>query len=75
MAKIFSEFEFYSPMLDAQAVRLSVPDGCGGEYYAIVAKPAAGKSFRELRERALSAIQAAIDSGLDPGEVEVNTDG
>lgn len=71
MSRVYSTYEFYSPILDSAAVRISVPDGRGGEFFAIVSRPAPGKSWREVRDRALNAIESAMESGLDPGEVEV----
>ena len=66
----YSEFTFYSPMLDSQAMRISVSDGKTGEYFAIV-PVVTGKAFRNLRMTALNAIESAIDSGLYPGQVPV----
>lgn len=68
---IYSEFNFYSPILDSDALRISSSDSQGGEFFVIVAKPATGRSVRELREKSLRAIESAIESGLDPGEVHL----
>ena len=67
----YREFRFYSPDLDANAVRLSLADDQGREYYAIVPVAAVGKSWREQREATLSAIDDAIAEGQSPGEVKV----
>lgn len=72
MNNTYSEFEFYSPMLDCQCTRISVSDGRTGEYFVIMPNPGYGKSLRLQRSKALSAIEAAIDANLIPGEIQVN---
>lgn len=67
----YREFRFYSSTLDADAVRLSLADDQGREYYAIVPVSAPGKSWREQREATLNAIDDAIAEGKQPGEVKV----
>jgi len=67
----YSEFSFYSPILDSQALRISVSDGRNGEYFAVISKPPIGKSLREAREKALSSIEAVIEAGFPPCEVLV----
>lgn len=69
--RTYSEFSFYSPLLDRQAIRLSMSDDFGGEHFAIVPLPETGKSLRELRDRVLMAIESSIDSGLAPGQIPV----
>ena len=69
--RTYSEFEFYSPILDSRCLRISVGDGQTGEFFAIIPVPAMGRSLREARDRALNAIESAMDLGLLPGEVKV----
>lgn len=64
----YSEFRFWSPILDADAVRLSMSGTKGGEFFVII-RADDGKKYRERRDRALGLIQQAIDEGLEPGEV------
>lgn len=71
----YSEFSFYSIVLDSDCLRISVSDGRTGEYFAIVPKPSSGKSLAKARELALNAIEAHIDAGLLPGEIKVSLDG
>jgi hypothetical protein len=70
----YSEFEFYSPILDSVCLRVSVSDGHIGEFFAIVPKPSQGSSLRELRNRVLNAIEAAMEANLLPGEVKIDLD-
>jgi predicted RNase H-like HicB family nuclease len=71
-AYTYSEFSFYSIFHDCDCIRLSVSDGKTGEYFVIVPDPGYGKSLRKAREKALSAIEAAIDADLPPGEIKVS---
>lgn len=64
-----SEYFFWSPTLGADAVRFSVPDDHGREYYAICPITGTGKPLRELRERIALRIYDAIEAGAEPGEV------
>jgi hypothetical protein len=70
-SRSYSEFSFYSPVLDSECLRISVSDGRTGEYFAIVPKPSQGKSLSKAREDALNAIEAYMDSGYPPGEVKI----
>lgn len=64
----FREFRFWSPIMDCDAIRISMPGPLGGEFFSII--PAAdGRRYRERREEALAMIELAIRSGLEPGEV------
>ncbi len=63
------EYFFWSPTLGTDAVRFSVPDAHGREYYSIRPIHGAGKSLRELREHVALRIHDAIESGTEPGEV------
>lgn len=64
----YNELSFYSPLLDADACRLSVVDANGGEHFAIVPIEE-GKSWRMARSKALGYIVDHIEAGHDPGEV------
>lgn len=64
----FSEFRFWSPMLDAEAIRISMPGPLGVEFFRIV-RAEDGRRYRERRDDTLNLIQSAIDAGLEPGEV------
>lgn len=49
-------------------VRVSMVNDRFGEYFIYI--PASdGRKYRERREEALETLQAAINAGLDPGEV------
>lgn len=67
----YHEFMFWSPILDADMCRVTLFDERGGEYYMLVDHES-GKHYRRRREDALRAITAAIEIGLEPGEVKVN---
>ncbi len=69
----YTEHRFYSSELDADAVRLSMADERGAEYFAIV-EGGSGKAWRGRREMALDAIGNAIRQGWPPGMVTVETD-
>ncbi|HEX5321490.1 MAG TPA: hypothetical protein VFW46_20200 [Stellaceae bacterium] len=64
----YSSMRFYSPVLDAEALRLSMADERNSEFYAVI--PArGGKEERELKQAALERIEDAILRGDVPGEV------
>lgn len=65
-----TEYRFWSVLLGAQAVRFSMFDATGAEYYMIKAVPA-GKGYRKMREDVAELLSMAIEQGLDPGEVVV----
>jgi hypothetical protein len=69
---VYREYTFWSPVLGKRATRLSVPDERGSEYFVIVPRPSSGRGWREAREVALQAIEAAILRGDLPGEVRVS---
>ena len=62
-------------MFGGKAVRLSVADERGQEYFMIVPKPDRGWLDRDgvagERSRCLDMIAEAIESGLPPGEVRL----
>lgn len=68
MPGAYSEFRFWSPVLDAEAVRISMQGGQGTEYFMII-KADDGRRYREKRDEALSMIEEAIEAGLEPGQV------
>lgn len=70
MTARYREFRFWSPFLGCPAARLSMADSHGREYFAIVPRETAVK-YRDIKERALDAIEAAIEAELKPGEVKV----
>lgn len=70
MNRVYSEFSFYSPMLDSDCIRISVSDGRTGEFFSIIPNPGYGKSLLKARDAALAKIESAMDSGLEPGEVK-----
>jgi hypothetical protein len=76
----YREFRFWSPTLGCEAVRLSVVGGAAAtlfhgpgvahqEYFAILRADETGKKYRDRRNAALAAIDAAIADGQGPGEV------
>jgi hypothetical protein len=60
---------FYDPIIDADAARFSGFSDRGAEYWVREALAPAGKSRRLQRERVWEGIKAAIEAGLEPGEV------
>lgn len=68
---VYSAYEFYSPMLDCQMVRLSMCDAHFKEFWMAIPGPDAQKKYRERRAAALDAISQAISLGLQPGEVRI----
>ena len=73
MARTYSEINCgYLALYDSVCYRVSVSDAHGGEFFCIFPSPGYGKSLRERRLHALNAIEAAIDSGMPPGEVELD---
>lgn len=64
----YSEFRSYSPLYDAEVIRVSMADKLGREFFHII--PALdGKRYRERLEEALELIESAISQGCEPGEV------
>jgi hypothetical protein len=59
---------FWSPVTGDYAVRLSMWDRRGGEFYSIVPR-VDGKAWEDIRIATLTLIQEAIDEGRDPGIV------
>ena len=68
MTGAFSEFRFYSPILDAEAIRISMVNARNAEFFMII-KADDGRRYREKRDEALSMIEEAIEAGLEPGQV------
>lgn len=67
----YREFRFWSPLLGCDAARISMVDAQNQEHFAIIAADAPGSVYRERRQKACEAIDAAISAGRDPGEVLV----
>lgn len=65
----YSEFRFYSPLLDSEAARISVADEQGQEYFVVIPAEVSGKAYRAARDEALDLIEHAMLVGLEPGEV------
>lgn len=65
----YSEFRFYSPLLDSEAARLSMANERGQEYFSVIPAEVSGKAYRAARDEALDLIEHAIMVGLEPGEV------
>ncbi len=63
-------YRFYSAELDADAVRLSIADDRGQEYFAIV-EGGLGKRWLARRDEAIETIQRAIEAGWPAGLVTV----
>lgn len=62
------EFRFWSVVLGCHAVRLSMFDHAGQEYFMVIPFPE-GRTYRQKRAEALELIEEAMRLGLDPGEV------
>jgi hypothetical protein len=65
----FAEYKFWSVILGCDAVRISMVDDHGSEFFKVVPIDNSTKKYRDVRERVLEMIQDAIDRGDDPGEV------
>ena len=63
-----SEHHYWSPVLGTDAVRISMTNEDGMEYFMIV-PDAGGAVYRGARDAAILAISTAIAEGDDPGEV------
>ena len=64
-------YRYYDVALDSRAIRVSMRNAHGDEFYAIVAVDRSGAQLRAKRRRAIHAIETAIRSGRDPGAVPV----
>lgn len=64
-----SEYKFWSALLGMDAVRFSVYDDHGQEYYCIRPFDGNGKSLREMREHYAMKLYDAVSSGKPPGEI------
>lgn len=67
MTLAYSEMRHWNVILGCNAVRLSVADERGAEYFMIVPRPRTG--WREEKARLLDLIGEAIEAGCAPGEV------
>lgn len=68
---IVNEFSFWSPLLGQTATRISTGDSRGREYFVIVPRGDGARAWRDTKQRALLALQAALDAEL-PGETKLN---
>lgn len=69
----FHEYVHWSVILGCNAVRLSVFNGQGAEFFMLLERDGKinGKGWRDRRRDALDAIEEAIEIGCEPGEVRV----
>ncbi len=70
---VYSEYRHWSPTLGCDAVRLSMVDERGGEFYRII-PVVSGRGWRAARDEALEVIEDAIIRGAEPGEVSEVTE-
>lgn len=66
------EYFFWSPLLGEDAVRFSVFDSHGKEFFAIVPLISPGMRLRESRQQWAELIHDAMIAGNEPGEVTTN---
>lgn len=73
----YQQLRFYDPFTDAMSIRFSIVDERGSEYFAVVPVGPAGSLRTAARERALEALEMAVErdrddpTGAQPGEVRV----
>lgn len=63
------EYFFWSPLIGSDAIRFSVFDGRGREYFQIRSFDGKGMTLRDLRQQVAERIYEAMENGQDPGEV------
>ena len=63
------EYSFWSPILGDDAVRFSLYDDHGQEFFMIRPMVQQGKILRELREHCALRLHDAMEAGNEPGEV------
>lgn len=61
-------YEFWSPILGADAVRLSMVNAEGSEYFAIIER-LEGRAWQDRKREACEALKQAIDEGVRAGEI------
>lgn len=71
----YAAYPFYDIQRGGMAVRLSMVDERGGEYFAIVSKPKNGREWRDKRRDTLHLVEQAILRQDGPGEVMEASDG
>lgn len=64
----YHEYRYWSPLHDADMVRLTVFDQRGAEYWSLV-PASAPRKYRERREHALKLIDYAMEQKMEPGQV------
>ena len=57
----FQEYHHWSPILGEQAVRLSMFDARGQEFFEVIANPG-GRAYREARDAALNRIADKMEA-------------
>jgi hypothetical protein len=62
------EFHFWSPLMGRDAVRLSMANERGEEYFALV-PDLDGPAWRKLKQEAWEALSEAIEADMKPGEI------
>ncbi len=67
MRLAYQEFVHWNIQLGGKAVRLSVADERGSEYYMIVPRPS--RNWPAIRNNLLGWIGQAIEEGCQPGQV------
>ncbi len=68
----YTEFRHYSIKHDKDMVRISMADSHGGEFFMLIDAETSARRYRERRTEALSAIEYAIEMGMQPGMVRVS---
>lgn len=64
-----NEYAHWNVLMDCNAVRLSVFDDRGAEFFMLLERDK--PRWRDRRREALDAIGEAIEIGCEPGEVRV----
>lgn len=67
----YTEYRHWSQVLGCEAVRLSVFDRNGDEFFCIIPIDGPGRRYREARDAALDQIIDVMRDGREPGEVHV----
>jgi hypothetical protein len=67
----YRSFRFWSPILGCHAERLSMFDTRGGEFFVVLPLRGTARQNRMDKQKALEAIADAIESGGQPGAVNV----
>lgn len=65
---IYSEYHSWNVVFGGEAVRISVANERGEEFYCLLPF-SEGREFRALRKKALDVLGEAIESGMQAGEI------